>query len=47
MARLIRLSAVAIRFTALAVALRQTARSQVTQIGELHFQMIALCFEFR
>ena len=46
MARLVRLSAMAIRFAALAVTLHQTSRPQITQVGELPFQTIAVSFEF-
>ena len=46
MAWLVRLSAMAIRFAALAITLHQTSRTQITQVGELPFQTLALSFEF-
>ena len=45
-ARLVRLSTMAIRFAALAITLGQTSRPQITQVGELPFQTLALSFEF-
>jgi len=37
--------AMAIRFAALAVTLHQTSRAQITQIGQLLFQTLALSFK--
>src|ERR1022692_2917056 len=46
MARLVRLSTMAVRLTALAVTFQQASRTQITQVGELPFQALALNFEF-
>jgi hypothetical protein len=46
MARLVRLSAMAIGLAALAITLHQTSRPQITQVRELPFQALALGLEF-